>query len=478
MGRRLLRCVLASGLVLAASFGTGRRAVAEDAAPAPAMAEPPKGGEGPAMAETPATEPEREARGLAVGTEAPPIEVAGWVNVPDGQESPTRASLKGKVVYLEFWATTCGPCVRTMGKVQGFHDRYRARGLVVLGISPDPAFKQTDFAAERGLGFPLGIDPGDTLRQAYRVDGIPTSYVVGADGKISARTHPSDAEDAIDRALGLHAGATGPLDDYLAAVAAKDAAAARFHLERQIGRAVVAADLAAWAKAAGGASPADPKAPVAKVDGTKTLADLAKARAAGDAEKGKAVLDALAAGGPAAFDLSAWARDVAARDFPVTAKELKDLADRRRYDALVDAIVDRKPPSAAMDGIVKLPAVQEMAAKGAGRERGLARKALMILLWPLADKPPKDEETNTRFWRDLGSSGWVEDATTRRPIAMDVEGTMILKDSGPAVVERWLSRAVVMDALAAGKKPDLSKLRADVTKARAAIEKQLHATYD
>ena len=93
-------------------------------------------------------------------------------------------------------------------------------------------------------------------------------------------------------------------------------------------------------------------------------------------------------------------------------------------------------------------------------------------------EPPKDEETNTRFWRDLGSSGWVEDAKTRRPIAMDVEGTMIFKDSGPAVVERWLSRAVVMDALAAGKKPDLSKLRADVTKARAAIEKQLHATYD
>jgi peroxiredoxin len=418
--------------------------------------------------------PERpDTRGIAVGKRAPDLDVPGWVNVPDGKE-PTLASLQGRAVYLEFWATTCGPCVRTMPKVQAIHDRYGPRGLVVLALSPDPAYKQEEFAKEKGLTFPMGVDAADAVRQAYDVPGIPTTYLIGKDGNVFARTSPIHADDEIDRLLGYATGPTGPLSDYLAALAAKDAGSARFHLERGGSRAKV--DLAAWAKAAGGTAPADAKA-AAKVDGGKALRDLARAKAAGDAAKAKGSLDALATGGPQAFDLGAWARETCGRDYPMTAQELKDLAAAKRYDALVDAILDRRPPPSAIDGVVKDAALQAYAAQNAKRERTLARKATMILTWPLAEKFFKDEAVNERFWGDLGSSGWVEDKTTRKPIAMDVEGTMIFKDTGPVQVSRWLSRAVVMDALSAGKRPDLGKVEAGVAKARAAIEKDLRAAY-
>jgi cytochrome c biogenesis protein CcmG/thiol:disulfide interchange protein DsbE len=475
--RRSMRDAAWVGIV-ALTLGTtlGRRAQAEDAVPPPK--DPPAMGE--PSADDPAPDPPPDAapvdRGLAVGTPAPAIEVPGWVNVAEGK-APTPETLKGRWIYIEFWATTCGPCVRTMPKVQSLHDRYAARGLVVLGLSPDPAYKQTEFAAERGLTFPLGIDSGDVVRAAYKVDGIPTAYLIDKEGRIAARTVPNRAEDAIDHLLGFHPGPTGPLEDYLAAIAAKDAPAARFHLERQVGRAVVAADLAKWATAAGGAPPAEVKTPP-KVDGTKGLLALARARAAGDAAKVKPALDALAGGGPTTFDLSAWAAEVLARDYPVTAKELKDLADAKRWDALVDVVIDRRAPAAALDPVLKIPALQEFASKNTSRERGLARKGLMILLWPLADKLPKDEKANERFWRDLGSSGWVEDVKTKKPIAMDVEGTYVFKDSGPALVQRWLMRALVMQAFAAGKKPDTAKLKTDVPKAREAIEKELRAAYD
>jgi peroxiredoxin len=447
--------------------------------PAARAEDPPKPADPPkdAPSEEPPAAPPREERGIPVGARAPDLDVPGWVNVEEGK-APTAESLKGKLILVEFWATTCGPCVRTMPKVQAIHDRYGPRGLVVLAMSPDPAFKQTQFAALKGLTFPMGIDSSDSVRKAYQVDGIPTTYLIGRDGNVAGLTSPMHADVQIDQLLGYTAGPTGPLDDYLAAVAAKDASSARFHVERAIPRGTV--DLAAWAKAAGGVPVALPPGakipPPPKGFDVQLLNALALARVAGDEKRAKSTLDSLASIGPAAFDLSAWAKEVCARDYPVTVKELKELADAKRFDVLVDAILDRKPSPAALDGVVKLPALQEHAAKGARRERLLARKAVMILTWPLGGKFFKDEEKNRKFWDELGSSGWVEDKD-KKPIAMDVEGTMIFKDSGPAQVERWLSRAVVMDALTAGKKPDLAKLKADVAKARGTIDKELKAAY-
>src|SRR5580765_3863807 len=69
-----------------------------------------------------------------VGDAAPPLDLAGWLNVEAGKE-PKLEALKGSVVMLEFWGTWCGPCVRAMPEVQKLHDRYRDRGLVVLAIS-------------------------------------------------------------------------------------------------------------------------------------------------------------------------------------------------------------------------------------------------------------------------------------------------------------------------------------------------------
>lgn len=414
--------------------------------------------------------PARE-RALPVGTASPPLEVAGWVNAPEGQE-PTVESLAGKPLFLEFWGISCGPCVRSMPKVQQIHQRYGPHGLVVLGIAGDAASAQASFAKEHGLGFPLAIDAGGALKDAFRIDGIPTSVLVDKEGKVAAVTWPGAADDEIDKLLGLKPGAGGALCDFLAAKSKPDTAAARFHLERMLAR-HDPLDLKAWATELGGKAP-EGGAAVPEVKGEKALLDLVKAGS--DAVKRQAVLDALALAGPTAFDLPGWARPIYAKEHPASAAELKAMLAAKRYDPLVDTIVDRRPPSAALEAIVKDEGLQAFAAQHARTERKRARRALMVMEWVLGKRGLKDQTTSERFSREMSSNGWLEDKD-KRVQGMDIDGTMITRSMGNAWIEQRFARGLVMESLAAGKRPDLAKLQAEIAKRRAAELKDLEATY-
>ncbi len=98
----------------------------------------------------------------------------------------TLASLKGKVVLLDFWATWCGPCKAAMPAIQKIADDYKDKGVVVLGIntwenSPDAARK---YMEEKKFTYPCLL-AGDALAEAYGVPGIPTLVVIGKDGAVA-----------------------------------------------------------------------------------------------------------------------------------------------------------------------------------------------------------------------------------------------------------------------------------------------------
>lgn len=473
MGIRLSLLVLAG---LLAAGGRPSTVGAEPPTPEPkapagmddaGMGEPPAGGAPePAPADEPAP---RAERGLPVGTVAPPIEPAGWANVAEGKE-PTAASMKGKVLFLEFWETKCGPCIRQMPKVSQFHERFAAEGLVVLGVVWEGAALIERFSKEHDVSFPMALDPSRTILEAYKIDGFPTSYVIGRDGKVAAVTFPSSAERDIEKALGLGVDAPGALGDYLAAVGRKDARAARVHLERLGEKAIgTPVDLKAFATKAGGVPPADGK-PAAKADGPKSLTELARARAAGDAGKAQAVLDALAAGGPDKQDLVAWARDTMARDFPVKAKELEDLVVAKRYDTVISTILDRRPAGGAFDKILKSEELQAFCAKEAARARQLARRGLLLGEFVLRIGPkgwtPKSQESSNELFGELSSSSWVEDSKTRQPIGMDIDGDMLMANNVGPWIDRQYARALVMESLAVGKRPDYAWVTAEGAKLR------------
>ncbi len=96
--------------------------------------------------------------------------------------------LRGKVVLVNFWATWCPPCRKEMPDLQALYDTYKDQGLIVLSISDEDAAKVAPFIAERKISYPVLLDPGRHVNEAFAVEGIPKSFVYDRQGKLVAQS--------------------------------------------------------------------------------------------------------------------------------------------------------------------------------------------------------------------------------------------------------------------------------------------------
>lgn len=96
--------------------------------------------------------------------------------------------LRGKVVLVNFWATWCPPCRKEMPDLQALFDKYKDQGFVVLAISDEDAGKVKPFIAERKINYPVLLDPGRKVNEAFVVEGIPKSFVYDRSGKMIAQS--------------------------------------------------------------------------------------------------------------------------------------------------------------------------------------------------------------------------------------------------------------------------------------------------
>jgi peroxiredoxin len=103
----------------------------------------------------------------------------------DGKEV-TAASLKGKVVVVDFWATWCGPCVEEIPGYIALQKEHAKDGLVIIGVSVDRGSveKVKQFVAKKGMNYLVGMGD-DTLAEAFGgFDAIPTTFLIDRDGNI------------------------------------------------------------------------------------------------------------------------------------------------------------------------------------------------------------------------------------------------------------------------------------------------------
>ena len=111
---------------------------------------------------------------------------------------------KGKVVYLDFWASWCGPCKKSFPWMNQLQEKYGARGLQVLAVNLDASEDDArQFLAKVPAHFAIAFDAQGQSARQYGVKGMPTSVLIGADGKVLA-THTgfTDAgRAAIEQAL-------------------------------------------------------------------------------------------------------------------------------------------------------------------------------------------------------------------------------------------------------------------------------------
>jgi peroxiredoxin len=113
-----------------------------------------------------------------------------------GREINT-ASIKGKVVLVNFWATWCPPCLVEMPRLEKeVWRKYKDADFVMVAIAREQSEQEiAEFQKENGLTFPFAADPQREVYKLFGNGGIPRSYVVGADGKIlyqSVGYHPTE----------------------------------------------------------------------------------------------------------------------------------------------------------------------------------------------------------------------------------------------------------------------------------------------
>ncbi|MGH2651476.1 MAG: TlpA family protein disulfide reductase [Actinomycetota bacterium] len=98
------------------------------------------------------------------------------------------ASLRGQVVVVNFWASWCLACREEHPDLLATWDRYRERGVVLVGVDfEDTEAAALAYAKEMGGDWPLVTDPGSRTAIAYGVFGVPETFVIAPDGTITAK---------------------------------------------------------------------------------------------------------------------------------------------------------------------------------------------------------------------------------------------------------------------------------------------------
>jgi thiol-disulfide isomerase/thioredoxin len=95
--------------------------------------------------------------------------------------------LKGKVVFLNFWATWCPPCRAEMPSMETLYRRLGEKGLEFLAVDIQEKQKPVEaFIKERGLTFPVALDESGWISGIYGIRSIPSTFIIDRDGSIIA----------------------------------------------------------------------------------------------------------------------------------------------------------------------------------------------------------------------------------------------------------------------------------------------------
>jgi thiol-disulfide isomerase/thioredoxin len=126
----------------------------------------------------------------------------------DGKALSSK-DLRGKVVLIDFWATWCGPCRRSIPHLIDLHNEYKDKGLVVVGVSVDQQGPRVvrPFVDQNKIPYTIVMQTGKVVQDFGGIRGIPTAFIITQDGKIYRKivglVPREKYEDDIKALLGL-----------------------------------------------------------------------------------------------------------------------------------------------------------------------------------------------------------------------------------------------------------------------------------
>lgn len=118
---------------------------------------------------------------VEVGQAAPHFEVPAWKG-----DAMSLKQYQGKVILLDFWASWCGPCRQSFPLFNQLYKDLKEKDFVILAVNIDEDQKDAlKFLEDVPVDFSIGFDPKGKIPELYGLTGMPTSYVIGKDGKIA-----------------------------------------------------------------------------------------------------------------------------------------------------------------------------------------------------------------------------------------------------------------------------------------------------
>ena len=138
--------------------------------------------------------------GLAVGDAAPPFALATAAGETIGLER-----LRGNVVYVDFWASWCGPCKRSFPWMNALQRKYVAKGLAIVAVNVDKKRPDAErFLAQTPAEFTIVYDAAGATPAAWGVKGMPSSYLLDSAGRVVAveQGFRDDGAAALDAQIG------------------------------------------------------------------------------------------------------------------------------------------------------------------------------------------------------------------------------------------------------------------------------------
>lgn len=169
---------------------------------------------------------------LSIGSKAPKLDIEHWIHYGNGRFRPIKDFETGKVYVVEFWATTCGPCVASMPHLAGLQEKFADRGLQVISVSDEdletvktflerpvrdggklyettlrtkktkPDDKSETYRELTSV-YCLTTDPDGTTKDSYMKAagrfGLPCAFVIGKDQKIEWIGHPMELDEVLEK---------------------------------------------------------------------------------------------------------------------------------------------------------------------------------------------------------------------------------------------------------------------------------------